>query len=67
MAIISRSWKSYCGFAFKDKRLKKDDRIIGVAQGDEGKYEDIVGWYVDDAVKKIKGTKGTISFTNISC
>lgn len=47
------------GPAFKDKRLKKDDRIIGVAQGDEGKFEDIVGWYVDDAVKKIKGTKGT--------
>lgn len=48
------------GPAFKDKRLKKDDRIIGVAQGEEGKYEDIVGWYVDDAVKKIKGAKGTI-------
>ncbi len=48
------------GPAFKDKRLKKDDRIIGVAQGDEGKYEDIVGWYVDDAVKKIKGAKGTV-------
>ncbi len=47
------------GPAFKDKRLKKDDRIIGVAQGDDGKFEDIVGWYVDDAVKKIKGTKGT--------
>ncbi|AEI49336.1 carboxy terminal-processing peptidase [Runella slithyformis] len=47
------------GPAFKDKRLKKDDRIIGVAQGDEGKFEDIVGWYVDDAVKKIKGAKGT--------
>ncbi|MCU0339108.1 MAG: carboxy terminal-processing peptidase [Spirosomaceae bacterium] len=48
------------GPAFKDKRLKKDDRIIGVAQGDEGKFEDIVGWYVDDAVKKIKGNKGTV-------
>ncbi|MEZ4901068.1 MAG: carboxy terminal-processing peptidase [Spirosomataceae bacterium] len=48
------------GPAFKDKRLKKDDRIIGVAQGEEGKYEDIVGWYVDDAVKKIKGAKGTV-------
>ncbi|WP_428656970.1 carboxy terminal-processing peptidase [Runella sp.] len=47
------------GPAFKDKRLKKDDKIIGVAQGEEGKFEDIVGWYVDDAVKKIKGTKGT--------
>jgi carboxyl-terminal processing protease len=48
------------GPAFKDKRLKKDDRIIGVAQGDDGKYDDIVGWYVDDAVKKIKGAKGTV-------
>ncbi|MFN4146912.1 MAG: carboxy terminal-processing peptidase [Runella sp.] len=48
------------GPAFKDKRLKKDDRIIGVAQGDNGAFEDIVGWYVDDAVKKIKGNKGTV-------
>jgi carboxyl-terminal processing protease len=48
------------GPAFKDKRLKAGDRIVGVAQGDNGPIEDIVGWYVDDAVKKIKGSKGTI-------
>ena len=48
------------GAAFKDKRLKKDDRIVGVAQGDTGRVEDIVGWYVDDAVKKIKGPRGTV-------
>ena len=48
------------GAAFKDKRLKQDDKIVGVAQGDTGRVEDIVGWYVDDAVKKIKGSRGTV-------
>lgn len=46
------------GPAFKDKRLKVNDRIIGVAQGD-GEFEDIVGWRLDAAVSKIKGPKGT--------
>ncbi|GAB3179140.1 carboxy terminal-processing peptidase [Telluribacter humicola] len=48
------------GPAFKGKQLKKEDRIIGVAQGDDGKIVDIVGWFVDDAVKLIKGPKGTV-------
>jgi carboxyl-terminal processing protease len=48
------------GPAFKGKQLKKEDKIIGVAQGDEGKIVDIVGWFVDDAVKLIKGPKGTV-------
>ena len=48
------------GPAYKGKQLKKDDRIIGVAQGDDGKIVDIVGWFVDDAVKLIKGPKGTV-------
>ncbi len=48
------------GPAFKGKQLKKEDKIIGVAQGDEGKIIDIVGWFVDDAVKLIKGPKGTV-------
>ncbi len=47
------------GPAFKSKQVFKDDKIIGVAQGLDGPMEDIVGWYVDDAVKKIKGSKGT--------
>ncbi|MCI0920646.1 carboxy terminal-processing peptidase [Sphingobacterium rhinopitheci] len=46
------------GPAFKDKTLKIDDRIIGVAQG-KGEFEDIVGWRIDAAVAKIKGSKGT--------
>jgi carboxyl-terminal processing protease len=48
------------GPAFKGKQLKKEDKIIGVAQGDEGKFVDLVGWFVDDAVKLIKGPKGTV-------
>lgn len=48
------------GPAFRGKQLKKEDRIIAVGQGDEGKMVDIVGWFVDDAVKLIKGPKGTI-------
>jgi carboxyl-terminal processing protease len=48
------------GPAFKGKQLKKEDKIIGVAQGASGNFVDIVGWFVDDAVKLIKGPKGTI-------
>ncbi len=47
------------GPAFKDKTLKMDDRIVGVAQG-EGEFEDIIGWRLDAAVAKIKGPKGTV-------
>ncbi len=48
------------GPAFRGKQLKKEDRIMGVAQGDGSDFVDIVGWFVDDAVKLIKGPKGTI-------
>ncbi len=48
------------GPAFKGKQLKQEDRVMGVAQGDDGKFVDIVGWFVDDAVKLIKGPKGTV-------
>lgn len=47
------------GPAFKDKTLQVDDRIIGVAQGDD-EFVDIVGWRLDNAVSKIKGPKGTV-------
>ncbi len=48
------------GPAFKSKRLEKDDRIIGVAQGDGGKFEDVIGWRLDDVVQKIRGPKGSV-------
>jgi len=47
------------GPAFRDKSLQVDDRIVGVAQGDE-EFVDIIGWRLDNAVAKIKGPKGTI-------
>lgn len=48
------------GPAAKSKDIFKDDLIVGVAQGDDGKFEDIVGWRLDDVVEKIKGPKGTV-------
>lgn len=46
------------GPAFKSKLLSKGDKIMAVAQGD-GQFVNIVGYQVDDAVKLIKGPKGT--------
>jgi len=48
------------GPVFKQKALQIDDRIIGVAQGKDGEFEDIIGWRLDNAVSKIKGPKGTV-------
>jgi len=48
------------GPAFKSKLLYKDDRIIGVAQGDDGEWVDIIGWRLDEAVKIIRGPKGSV-------
>lgn len=48
------------GPAFKGKQLAKDDRIIGVAQGDNGTFTDIIGWTTEEAVKLIRGPKGSV-------
>lgn len=48
------------GPVFKEKSLQIDDRIIAVAQGEDGEFVDIIGWRLDNAVAKIKGPKGTI-------
>ena len=48
------------GPAFKSKKLVKDDRIIAVAQGNEGDWVDIVGWRIDEVVQIIRGPKDTI-------
>ncbi len=47
------------GPAEKGGQLKENDRIIGVAQGDDGEMVDVVGWRLDDVVKLIRGAKGT--------
>jgi carboxyl-terminal processing protease len=46
--------------AEKQGQLKPNDKIVGVAQGDKGEFEDIIGWRLTDVVKKIKGPKGTV-------
>lgn len=47
------------GPAFKSKQINAGDRIVAVAQGINGEFEDIIGWRIDNAVAKIKGPKGT--------
>lgn len=47
------------GPAAKSGLLFADDKIVGVAQGIDGEMIDIIGWRVNDAVKLIRGEKGT--------
>ncbi len=47
------------GPADKSKNLEKDDKIIGVAQGEDGEMIDVIGWRIDDVVAMIRGEKGT--------
>ncbi|WP_206485593.1 carboxy terminal-processing peptidase [Thalassotalea sp. G2M2-11] len=46
------------GPADKSNELKPKDRIVGVSQGDD-KFEDVIGWRLDDVVDLIKGPKGS--------
>lgn len=48
------------GPAFRSKQINPKDRIVGVAQGDNGAFVDVIGWFTDDAVKLIRGAKGTV-------
>lgn len=48
------------GPAYRNGELEKGDKVIGVSQGDEGMFEDIIGWRLDDVVTKIKGPKGSV-------
>ncbi len=48
------------GPADLSNELKADDRIVGVAQGEESKIIDVIGWRLDDVVDLIRGPKGSI-------
>lgn len=48
------------GPAYKSKLLHRNDKIIGVAQGKNGKMVDIIGWRITEVVQLIRGKKGTI-------
>jgi carboxyl-terminal processing protease len=47
------------GPAFKSKKIDVDDRIIAVAQGEDGEFVDVIGWRITDVVKLIRGPKET--------
>lgn len=48
------------GPADRSKLVNADDRIIAVAQGKTGEWQDIVGWRIDNAIALIRGPKGTV-------
>jgi carboxyl-terminal processing protease len=48
------------GPAAKSGLIKEEDRIVAVAQGDEGEFVDVVGWRLDDTIQLIRGKKGTV-------
>ncbi|HEV3082433.1 MAG TPA: carboxy terminal-processing peptidase [Gemmataceae bacterium] len=46
------------GAAAKDGKLKPNDKIIAVAQGDD-KFVDVLDWKITEVVKLIRGARGT--------
>lgn len=48
------------GAADKDGRLKVDDVIVGVAEGMDGEFVDIVDMRITDVVRLIRGKPGTV-------
>jgi len=48
------------GPADKDGTLQPNDRILGVAQGDDSAMVDVIGWRIDDVVQLIRGPKESI-------
>lgn len=48
------------GPASRDGSLQEDDKIIAVAQGEKGEFEDVVDMRIDKVVQKIRGPKGTL-------
>lgn len=48
------------GPAAIDGKLKPNDLITGVAEGDDGEMVDVVGWRLDDVVDKIRGPGDTV-------
>jgi carboxyl-terminal processing protease len=47
------------GAADKDRRIKIDDKVISVGQGETGEMVDIVDMKLNDVVKMIRGKPGT--------
>ncbi|WP_266157973.1 carboxy terminal-processing peptidase [Dyella silvatica] len=47
------------GPAAKSGKIHVGDRIVAIGQGADGALVDVIGWRVDDVVKKIRGKKDT--------
>jgi carboxyl-terminal processing protease len=47
------------GPADKSHQINAKDRIVGVAQGKDGEFQNIVGWNINNAIGLIRGPKGT--------
>ena len=48
------------GAAEKEGHLKAEDKVVGVGQGPEGPYEDVVDMKLSNVVKLIRGKRGTV-------
>ncbi|HRC71704.1 MAG TPA: carboxy terminal-processing peptidase [Candidatus Competibacter sp.] len=48
------------GPADLSQQIKAGDRIVAVAQGDNGSWVDVVGWRLDDVVDQIRGQRGSV-------
>jgi carboxyl-terminal processing protease len=48
------------GPADKSKQIFAEDRIVGVAQGKTGEFQNVIGWRIENAIALIRGTKGTL-------
>ena len=49
----------HAGPADKQGELRPADRIVAVAQGNDGEFEDVVGMRLDEVVQLIRGPKGS--------
>jgi carboxyl-terminal processing protease len=54
------------GAVAKQGGLIAGDRIVGVAQGKDGAFEDVVGMRLNDVVDRIRGKEGTLVRLKIS-
>ncbi|RRJ84189.1 carboxy terminal-processing peptidase [Aestuariirhabdus litorea] len=48
------------GPADKAGQLKPADKIVGVAQGEDGLMVDVIGWRLDEVVQLIRGPKASV-------
>ena len=53
------------GPAAQSGKLKVGDRIVGVAQAQDGAMTDILGWRLDDVVRMIRGAEDTVVRINV--